>query len=204
MEPTQSTPNLITPDETPATLNSVVADTESVPSQDEAAVEGDDSYAESEEGIESEPAFQWQASEFVQHHKGLGWYALFGVVFVILIVVAVVTQQWLSIAVLMVMAAAVAVYAHKPPRVLLYQLDESGVTIEARHYPYEQFRSFAVLQDEAWHAIDLEPTQRFMPRLTVIFDSEDLQGIVDHLSIHLPRADRQPDLVERLTRYLRF
>lgn len=151
-----------------------------------------------------EPAFQWQASEYVQHHKGAGWYTGLVLIVVIMLGVAVYTQQWLSIAVFLVMAAAVVVYAHKPPRTLLYQLDSAGVTIEGKFYPYEQFRSFAVLQDIEWHAIDLEPTQRFMPRLTVIFDTDDLEGIVDHLSLHLPRADRQPDVVERLTRYLRF
>ena len=151
-----------------------------------------------------EPAFQWQASEYVQHHKGLGWYSGLSVIVLALLGVAVYTQQWLSIAVFLVMAAAVVVYAHKPPRVLLYQLDSKGIIIEGKSYDYEQFRSFAVLQDESWHAIDLEPTQRFMPRLTIIFDQDDFDSIVDHLTLHLPRADRQPDFVERLTRYIRF
>jgi hypothetical protein len=162
---------------------------------------------ETEDGelLESdEPAFQWQASEYVQHHKGPGWYSGLGAIILILLGVAIITHQWLSIAVFLVMAIAVVVYAHKPPRILTYMLDFKGITIEDKFYPYDQFRSFAVLQDSEWHAIDLEPTQRFMPRLTVIFVSEDLDGIVEHLSLHLPRTDRQPDLIERLTRYVRF
>ena len=161
--------------------------------------------ANDEELFESnEPAFQWQASEYVQHHKGPGWYFGLGAVVLVLLGVAILTHQWLSIAVFLVMAIAVVVYAHKPPRILTYMLDSTGITIEDKFYPYDQFRSFAVLQDSEWHAIDLEPTQRFMPRLTVIFVSEDLDGIVEHLSFHLPRTDRQPDLIERLTRYVRF
>ena len=151
-----------------------------------------------------ESAFQWQASEYVQHHKGAGWYMALGGVVLVLLAVAVFTQQWLSIAVFLVMAAAVVVYAHKPPRVLLYQLDSKGIIIEGKPYAYSQFRSFGVLPDLSWHTIDLEPTQRFMPRLTIIFDENDFDSIVNHLSLHLPRTDRQPDLVERLTRYLRF
>ena len=151
-----------------------------------------------------EPAFQWQASEYVQHHKGGGWYVGLATIVLALLAIAFFTQQWLSIAVFLVMATAVVVYAHKPPRILLYQLDSNGIIIENKPYNYSQFRSFAVLQDLTWHAIDLEPTQRFMPRLTVIFDDEDFDSIVDHLTLHLPRADRQPDMVERLTRYLRF
>lgn len=151
-----------------------------------------------------EPAFQWQASEYVQHNKGLGWYLTLGGIVLALLAIAIFTQQWLSIAVFVVMAAAVVVYAHKPPRVLLYQLDAKGILIEGKAYAYSQFRSFGVLPDLSWHTIDLEPTQRFMPRLTIIFDDEDFDSIVDHLSFHLPRVDRQPDLVERLTRFTRF
>ena len=164
----------------------------------------DDVSEEDDLAVSDEPAFQWQASEFVQHHKGAGWYLGLGAIFLVLLGVAIFTQQWLSIAVFIVMAVAVAVYAHKPPRILTYMLDFKGITIENKFYAYDQFRSFAVLQDSEWHAIDLEPTQRFMPRLTVIFVSEDLEGIVEHLSLHLPRSDRQPDLIERLTRYVRF
>jgi hypothetical protein len=43
-----------------------------------------------------------------------------------------------------------------------------------------------------------------MPRLTVLFDSEDLNTIVARLSKELPREDRAPDAIERLARYLHF
>lgn len=153
---------------------------------------------------ESEVAFTWQASEYVHHHKGAGWYAgLVGVVG-LLTIVAVIFKFWLSIGVFIAMGAAIAVYAQKPPRVLTYELDDHSVTIEGKAYPYKNFRSFGVISDIEWHTIDLEPTQRFMPRLTVLFSDDDFDSIVDHLSLHLPRADRQPDVIERITRYLRF
>jgi len=151
-----------------------------------------------------EPAFTWQASEYVHHHKGAGWYAALAGVVVLLMIVAVIIKSWLGIGVFIAMGAAIAVYAQKPPRVLTYELDDHSVTIEGKSYPYKNFRSFGVISDIEWHTIDLEPTQRFMPRLTVLFSNDDFDSIVDHLSLHLPRADRQPDMIERITRYLRF
>ena len=112
--------------------------------------------------------------------------------------------QWFSLAVVAVMAVAVLVYASKQPRVLSYILDDDGISIDSKLYPYSQFRSFAVIEDVAWHAIDLEPTQRFMPRLTIMFDSDDFQPIVNVLSKKMIEVHRQPDWVERLTRYLKF
>ncbi len=181
------------PDSSPIDASAI--DAEDAPEVDTGENAGEDT---------DEPAFEWQASEYVQHNKGMGWYLALGGIVLALLAIAVFTQQWLSIAVFLVMAAAVVVYAHKPPRILLYQLDSNGIIIEGKSYAYSQFRSFGVLPDLSWHTIDLEPTQRFMPRLTIIFDDEDFDSIVDHLSLHLPRVDRQPDLVERLTRYTRF
>lgn len=123
---------------------------------------------------------------------------------VALIVVAYIFQLWLSIGVFLAMGAAIAVYAHRPPRVLNYELDSHGITIEGKHYPWTNFRSFGVMSDVEWHAIDLEPTQRFMPRLTMLFGDDDYDRIVEHLLVHLPRVDHEPDLVEKLSRYLRF
>ena len=113
-------------------------------------------------------------------------------------------QQWFSIPVVIAMAAAIIVYGARPPRTLNYSLDDHGITIEGKVYPYTQFRSFAVVQDVAWHSIDLEPTQRFMPRLTILFDNDDFAVIVNLLSGYLPEVDRSPDWIEQLSRYLKF
>ena len=165
-----------------------------------------ESVPEQVEPVAQDPAdfLTWQASEYVHHHKGTMWYVSLALIVLGLLAVAVIFKLWLSVAVFVAMGAAIAVYAHKPPRVLTYQLDSVGVTIDGKLYPYETFRSFGVLSDVEWHAMDLEPAQRFMPRLTVLFGDDDFDDIVAHLERHLPRADRDPDLVERMTRYLRF
>ena len=152
----------------------------------------------------AEESYSWQASEYVHHHKGAGWYAVLAIIVVILLLVAIIFKLWLSIGVFLAMGAAIVVYAYKPPRVLTYQLDSKHIIIENKPYPFESFRSFGVLSDESWHTIDLEPAKRFMPRLTVLFSDEDFDNVVAHLEAHLPRADREPDMVERLSRYLRF
>ncbi len=164
----------------------------------------DDESAELDQVIASEQPIAWQASEYVHHHKGASWYGILAAIVFVLLAVAVIFHLWLSVGVFLAMGAAIVVYAQKPPRILGYELDGESVTIDGKSYPYHNFRSYAVLSDIEWHAIDLEPTQRFMPRLTVLFGDDDFDLIVDHLSLHLPRVDRQPDVIERLSRYLRF
>ncbi len=179
----------------PATESPVLA-----PAEDD----GDINLAEI--GLEQPPEdpLAWQASEYIHHHKGARWYIGLAVIMGVLLLVAYIFQLWLSIGVFIAMALAIIVYAHRPPRVLSYKLSSDGVDIESKHYSYSTFRSFGVISDEDWHAIDLEPTQRFMPRLTLLFGDDQFDDIVDHLTLHLPRTDRRPDVVERLSRYLRF
>ncbi len=155
------------------------------------------------EGPEIEP-MSWQASEFVHHQKQTMWYlALVGIVLA-LIGIAVVTHQWFSIAVFIAMTAALFTYANKPPRTLSYELNEQGIQIDNKFYHYGQFRSFSVISDVGWHSVELDPVQRFMPRLTILFDTKDFEKIIQLLSLELPRVDRHPDLIEQITRKLKF
>jgi len=161
--------------------------------------------AQPEASVEAAPVdFSWQASEYIHHNKGAGWYAALAGIFAVLLAIAYLTHQWLSIGLFAVMLVAIIVYARKAPRTLTYELSADGITIEKHHYPFSEFRTFAVLPDISWHTIDLEPTKRFMPRLTILFEDADFDTIVGHLAEYLPRVDRKPDVVERATRYLRF
>lgn len=151
-----------------------------------------------------EVAFTWQASEYVQHHKSGLWYVILVALAAGLVVVAVWLHYWLEIGLFGVMAAAIIVYARKPPRTLTYEVSPQGITVDGKLHPYDMFRSFGVLPDISWHTIDLEPSQRLMPRMAILFDEADFDQIIGHLELHLPRVDRQPDLVERITRIVRF
>jgi hypothetical protein len=152
----------------------------------------------------NEVAFSWQASEYVHHHKGSGWYlALFAGLAVLIAVVALM-RYWLGIVAFLAMGGAVWVYARRPPRTLTYELTPLGISADGREFPFAEFRSFGVLSDIEWHTIDLDPTKRFSPRMAILFGDDDFDTIVGHLELHLPRVDRDPDLIERATNWLRF
>jgi hypothetical protein len=153
---------------------------------------------------EPEIAFSWQASEYVHHHKGTAWYGGLFAIIAVLIGVAAWLHSWLEIGVFIAMCGVIVVYARKPPRTLLYELSENGIQIDRKAYPFSEFRSFAVMRDDEWHSIDLEPTRRLSPRVVLLFDPEDFEVIVGHLEMHLPREDRDWDIIETITRYLRF
>ncbi len=150
------------------------------------------------------PPYSWHASEYIFHSKPVTWYLALWVIVLVVCGGLVFLQQWLSIAVIVVMALAISVYTRKEPRELQYMLDSHGVTVDGKLIAYNLFHSFSVAQEMSWHEIDLEPTKRFVPRLTLICATADAGQIEQILAAHLPRQDRLPDWVERASRRLRF
>lgn len=90
-----------------------------------------------------------------------------------------------------------------------YGVDRRGVMIGGKFYAYAMFRSFSVIEDSFGKAIVLSPLQRFMPLLNLRFDANtaDVAGIdhvVEILSDHLPMEEHRADMMDHISRSIRF
>ncbi len=157
-----------------------------------------------EESPESSGQVAWRASEFEYHHKKFGWYLMLALGVGALSAVAVLIKQWMTIAVLAVMGAALMVYANRKPRELDYSIDERGVSIGDKLYPFSQFESFSIIEDANSSMLDLDPVKRFAPRVSLALEDGHEEEVAKALAVHLPLIDREPDLIERVTRRLKF
>lgn len=147
----------------------------------------------------------WSASEFVAHDKGAGWYSalLIGsAVFITLAYIA--TKDIVPLIMVAIMIIIFAVIAGRPPRELNYKLDNSGLTIGAKVYPFSSFRSFSVVQQGGLQSIWFMPLRRFMSGLTIYFPPEDSEHIAGLLSQFLPLENHQFDFIDKLMRRLHF
>ncbi len=154
----------------------------------------------------SDETVSWTASEFIAHHKGAGWYAGLGVAGGLACVLAYLLTQGdkISTAVIALAVVALGVFAARQPRVLDYAVNNQGIQIGTRFYPYGLFKSFSIIEEGGIDSIYLMPLKRFMPAISVYFDPEDGEKIVNVLASHLPHDDRQNDLVDRMMRKIRF
>lgn len=148
---------------------------------------------------------RWTASEFIAHHKTGGWYALLLLGTVVISVLAwLVTRDVVSTAVVLLAGGVLATYAARPPRQLTYQLDPSGLSIGQRHYNFNEFKSFSVIQEGAFTSVMFTPLKRFGTFTSIYYDPQDEARILDMVSQRLPHEERQPDMVDRLMRRIRF
>lgn len=147
----------------------------------------------------------WTASEYIAHQKNAGWYVLLGLgVSALAIAIYFLTHDNISVVMTVVVGIIFGVFAARQPKEITYALDQNGLQIGQKFYPYGGFKSFSVMQEGAIPSIQLMPMQRFMPAISLYYDPKDEDRILAVLTDYLPHEERQHDMVDRLMRKLRF
>jgi hypothetical protein len=151
------------------------------------------------------PSVEWTASEYVAHEKNAGWYAaFFGGSIVIVALVFLITRDFLASITVLLSCVAISIYAGRKPGVNTYVVDEKGIKVQEKFYPYAGFRSFSVVEEGAINSIWVKPLKRFSPIVVMYYSPEDEQKIIDVLANFLPHEDRALDAIDRFSKRMRF
>jgi hypothetical protein len=150
-------------------------------------------------------AVSWTASEYIDHAKGPAWFAMVGVGIILLsVVVYFLLKDFVAPILLALAGTTVAVFAGRKPQVIQYAIDDSGIHIGQRTYSYGDFKSFSLTEAGPLPAILLTPLKRFLPPITIFYDPNEEDKIVDALADYLPHEDKEPDMVDRFMGRIRF
>lgn len=175
---------------------------------EEAPAENFDLPAGAPQPASSQPGsggIEWSASEFVAHEKGAGWYVM---LFLLAAFVSTglyfATRDILSVIVVIVMAASLAVASARKPRVIDYRLDAAGLTAGNKFYPLKAYKSFAMPEEGPFASVVLIPLKRLDFPVSAYLAPDSQQQVVEILSSYLPLEHRQLDSMDRLMRSLRF
>lgn len=151
-----------------------------------------------------EPIY-WQADEYVQHEKSVGWYIGFALICLGLMALSIWVIDSLTFAILIpVMAVALLIYSHRRPHQIDYTLSHQGLHFNDHLYPFNEFKSFGVVREGEHFSAVLIPVKRFNPAVTIYFPESVGEQLVDLLAAHLPMHEAKPDFVDRLLRRLRI
>ena len=203
MQPEDTKDTWQTPDGRPA-------GTYAEPAPEQPPVAGEQSQAPEPEAPSSpregdEELVRWQAMEHIYREKDPLWYIIFALIVLGFIILAIfVVKSWTFAILVPVMAAALVVYAMRPPAVIDYTLSRKGLHANDRLYDFADFREFGLVHDDEAYSIMLMPRKRFQPGVTVYFPEEAGEAIVDMLAARLPMRELKLDPIDRLIRWLRI
>lgn len=147
----------------------------------------------------------WSASEFLQHQKTAVWYlAACGAILVLALLSYLFTRDLFGPVSVAVLGALLLVGAGRKPRTIQYTVDAHGVVIGNKEYAYDDFQSFAVMQEGQIESIALFPQKRFAPEINMYFVPDDGQKIFDILSKFLPFEQREKDRIDKFLHKIKF
>ena len=147
----------------------------------------------------------WTASEFVDHEKNKVWFVqLAAIAAVAATLIYFITQDKITVAVIIIAAGLFGATAHRKPRTLKYRLDSSGIHIANKFYNYDNFKSFSILEEGALSSIQLLPLKRFMPPISLYYPPESEDQVIMMLGSYLPHEIRRRDPIDSLMPKVRF
>jgi hypothetical protein len=148
---------------------------------------------------------RWSASEYIAHSKSGGWYGLLalGILGAVLLTLLI-SREIMPPVVVGMVGVIFGVFAARPPRVLEYVVDSTGVHVGGKLYSYGQFKTFSIIEESGVHSILLMPLQRFGMPLMVYYELQNEEEIVTVLGSYLPHEDRQVGAIDNLMRKIRF
>ena len=170
--------------------------------------QGEESYQESDQDRDDEPALEtvsWEASESVHHEKDALWFVgVLSIAALLSLLSIFIIKSWTFTVLIVVMAIALIVFAKRPPRIMQYQMTEDGIIVNGVHHSFSEFRAFGIVEDGPFYYVSLLPIKRFMPAMDVYFPEEYGDDIVDLLGSRIPMQTIKPDMLDAVTKRLRF
>src|SRR3989344_6563572 len=125
---------------------------------------------------------EWSALEYEEKNRSIDWFWALGVIVVTSSVASAIFGNYFFAVLLVLSGVLLGYFAIKKPEMVPYELNNKGLKIRTRLYPYENIRSFWVQADPALKPILFIKTERaFMPVISIPIEigfAEDIHFIL--------------------------
>ncbi len=117
----------------------------------------------------------WSALEYEEKERSKDWFWALGIIVVTSSIAAIIFENYFFAALLVLSGILLGFFATKKPEMITYELNNKGLKIGSRLYPYENIKSFWVQLDTSGET-DLKPIlfvhsdRAFMPILSIPID----------------------------------
>jgi hypothetical protein len=140
----------------------------------------------------------WQASEYISHQRGIGWYAGFvSVVFAISAGIIYWQRDIFSVVVLLLLSGGLLYFINAKPNSRTYIIDDDGISIGDALFPFETFRSFSIQAERGLYLLTFRPLKRFGLPTEAYMTKAEVDLVVAILQRHLPLEEREMNFIDK-------
>ena len=159
-----------------------------------------------EQDKEKQGYVSWHGYEYEHREKTRDWYLILGIISVAIAIAAIFFHNYLFAVLVIVSAFSLAVHAAEPPTSKEFRVDERGLKIGAKLYPYENINSFWL--DDTDEALGpqlfIELKRAFIPLIIIPADTAQVARTKEMLGARLEEKEHKVPFSQTIMDYLGF
>jgi len=154
---------------------------------------------------ESGENISWRTLEYEHYRKSKDWFWALFIVMAALLIVAIITKNFLFGVFIIIAGIAMALLGKKRPREVEVVVSGKGVQIENNLYPYETLESFWIFyQPPDIKEVSLKSEKLLMPHIKIPLGDTDPTSVRKLLLQFLPEEAQEESLIDVVARMLKF
>jgi len=147
---------------------------------------------------------RWSAREYEERHHGADWYWALGIIAVAGAATSLILGNVLFAIVIVIGSLVLALHAARPPEDIEFEINDSGITIGSRFYPFRTLESFWIPEEGAARLI-VHSKRVFVPQIVIpLSDEVSEHDVHEALLAHLTEEEHEESLSERIAEWFGF
>ena len=147
----------------------------------------------------------WEEFEYEFFEKGPDWFWALGIISISIAVTAIILNNILFAILILIGSLTLGIYAVRKPELVHYEVNQRGIVIDDRLYPYGSLDSFWVEHGVKKPKLLVVSKKILMPHIIIPLSPEvDTDLLRDYLLDHVDEEERREPISSRIMEYLGF
>ncbi len=148
---------------------------------------------------------EWTALEYEEKDRGNDWFWALGIIVVASSVASFIYGNFFFGLFLIIGGILVVMFAVKKPDLVFYELNEKGLKIRNRLFPYKNIKAFWVKKDTEKPTLFIKSERAFMPIISMPIDPNLADQVKDFMiSGNVPEEEIKEHVSEKIMEYFGF
>jgi hypothetical protein len=127
--------------------------------------------------MDSNKKLEWTALEYEEKERGNDWFWALGVIVVASSVTSFIYSNYFFGLLLIIAGILLVIFAVKKPDLVFYELNEKGLKIRNRLFPYENIKSFWIKREGEKPMLFIKSERLFMPIISMPINPNHIEEI---------------------------
>jgi len=155
--------------------------------------------------MNSNKKIEWTALEYEEKERGNNWFWALSIIIVASSVTSFIYSNYFFSIFLILSGILLITFAIKKPDLVFYELNERGLKIRNRLYPYQNIKAFWVEKNKENSVLFIRSERMFMPIISMPIKQNIAEGIRNFmLSVDVKEEEMEEHISEKIMDSLGF